>query len=94
MHVISKRSLLFVNFAETKAGAAKARQKFTLAASPSLQEVPDWVLGLESYKRALKAKVLKQVQYVPEEPDEEESEAVKEEPKPVEEPKGKARSAK
>ena len=58
MHVIAKRSFLFVNH-----GAPK-RQKHTLAASPAPQEVPDWVRELPAYKAALEKNELREVEFV------------------------------
>jgi hypothetical protein len=58
MHAISKRTFLFVDF------AAAVRRKFTLKASPAPQDVPDWVRELDSYKFALKAKEIREVQFI------------------------------
>lgn len=78
MHVISKKSLLFVQLAkDRKEGApivGKNTKKFHLNASPSPQEIPDWVTELESYKRAKKAKVITEYKQVVEPVEEEEVE--------------------
>lgn len=78
MHVISKKSLLFVQLAkDRKEGApiiGKKTKKFHLNASPSPQEIPDWVIELDSYKRAKKAKVITEYKQVVEPVEEDEVE--------------------
>lgn len=73
MHVICSRAMLFTEFPRDRKPDSphilKNARKFTLAASKDAQPVPDWLLELDSFKRAAAAKVIRRVQFVDDDTD-------------------------
>lgn len=89
MQVICNRSHLFIEPAAPK----KPARKVNIPASPSPQNAPDWLRDLPAFKRAVRAKVIREVFFAPEpepEPEVEEKAA----PEVPETPKGKSKAAK